>query len=91
MSNITLNPHSITTKLYSVKFYRSGATVQQVIRLYYISKVSLMRWNKLYDDTKESLLNIPKIPKSKHHNAHTENEIEHKRIRPRTPIHNGKV
>ncbi len=75
MSIITRSPHSITTKLYSVKFYRSGATVQQVIRRYHISKASLMRWNKLYDGTRESLLNKPKTPKTKHPNAHTEFEI----------------
>ncbi len=75
MTSISRIPHTMNTKFYAVKFYRSGATIAQVIRRYHISKASLMRWNKKFDGTKESLINEPKTPKTKHPNAHTELEI----------------
>ena len=59
-------PHELKTKYYAVKLYRTGASVHFVCRRYKISKSSLMRWNKKYDDTKESLINKSHKPISKH-------------------------
>ena len=69
-------PHLLTTKLYAVKLYRSGFSVNKVIRRYHISKSSLMRWNKKYDGTPESLLDKSHKPHTKHPNAHTDEEIK---------------
>lgn len=45
--------HDLNTKFYSVKLYRQTKSVGLVCRRYHISKASLMRWNKLFDGTKE--------------------------------------
>lgn len=68
-------PHELTTKYYAIKLYRNGYSVAFVCRRYHISKSSLMRWNKKFDGTKESLKDKSHRPKSKHPNAHTEEEI----------------
>lgn len=44
-------------------------------RKYHISKASLMRWNKAYDGTKESLGEKSHRPHSPHPKAHTEEEL----------------
>ena len=79
MNSITQNkrycPHEITTKIYSVKLYRETKDISFVCRRYKISKASLMRWNKLYDGTRESLLPKSHRPKTPHPNAHTEQEL----------------
>ena len=79
MNSITHNkrycPHEITTKIYSVKLYRETKDISFVCRRYKISKASLMRWNKLYDGTRESLLPKSHRPKTPHPNAHTEQEL----------------
>ena len=69
-------PHEITTKLNSVKLYRQTKDIGFVCRRYHISKASLMRWNKQYDGTKESLLAKSHRPHSQHPNAHTEQELK---------------
>lgn len=46
-----------------------------MLRRYHISKASLMRWNKLYDGTRESLAPKSHRPHSQHPNAHTEEEL----------------
>ena len=69
-------PHEFTTKYYAVKLYRSGASVSFVCRRYKISKSSLLRWNKKYDGTKESLRDKSHRPLSQHPNAHTEQELK---------------
>lgn len=69
-------PHDLNTKIYSVKLYRSGEPISFVCRRYKISKRSLMRWNKLFDGTKESLIDKSHRPISKHPNAHTELEMK---------------
>ena len=69
-------PHEITTKLHSVLLYRQTKDISYVCRKYKISKATLMRWNKLYDDTKESLLPKSHRPNSPHPNAHTEQELK---------------
>ena len=69
-------PHEITTKLNSVQLYRQTGDISYVCRKYKISKASLMRWNKAYDGTKESLMPKSHHPHSPHPNAHTEQEIK---------------
>ena len=69
-------PHDLNTKFYSVKLYRQTKSVSLVCRRYHISKASLMRWNKLFDGTKESLINKSHKPLSKHPNAHTDEELK---------------
>lgn len=69
-------PHEFSTKYYAVKLYRSGASVSFVCRRYKISKSSLLRWNKKYDGTKESLRDRSHRPLSPHPNAHTEQELK---------------
>jgi transposase InsO family protein len=59
-------PHEINTKYYAVKLYRTGVGVSFVCRRYHISKSSLMRWNKKYDGTKESLIDKSHKPHSTH-------------------------
>lgn len=68
-------PHETTTKVYAVKLYRQTRDISLVCRRYHISKASLMRWNKLYDGTKESLIAKSHRPHSQHPNAHTEQEL----------------
>ena len=69
-------PHKLETKFYATKLYRSGCSISFVCRRYHISKSSLMRWNKKFDGTKESLVDKLHRPKSPHPNAHTEQEIK---------------
>ena len=56
--------------------YRKTKDIGFVCRRYHISKASLMRWNKQYDGTKESLQNKSHKPHSPHPNAHTEEELK---------------
>ena len=69
-------PHDLTTKLNAVKLYRNGNPISFVCRRYKISKASLMRWNKRYDGSKESLLDKSHKPNTPHPTAHTELEIK---------------
>ncbi len=69
-------PHKINTRYYAVKLYRTGVGVEFVTRRYKISKRSLMRWNKQFDGTKESLMDKSHRPKTQHPNAHTEEELK---------------
>ena len=48
-------PHTVSTKEGAVKLYRQTKDIDFVLRRYHISKASLMRWNRLYDGTRESL------------------------------------
>lgn len=68
-------PHEITTKLFAVKMYRYCGLIGFVCRKYHISKASLMRWNRQYDGTRESLLPKSHKPHSVHPRAHTEEEL----------------
>ena len=68
-------PHEIKTRIHSVETYRKGNSVNYVCRKYHISKASLMRWNKRYDGTKESLTDKSHRPLTPHPNAHTNEEI----------------
>ena len=67
--------HELTTKVYSVKLYRETRDIQYVCRRYHISKASLMRWNKRYDGTRESLMSKSHRPRTAHPKAHTAEEI----------------
>lgn len=69
-------PHLLQTKLYSVQLYRKTRDINFVCRRYHISKASLMRWNRRYDGTKESLIPKSHRPHSPHPNAHTEQELK---------------
>lgn len=69
-------PHTLETRYHALKTYRNGASIRFVTRKYKISKSSLMRWNKRFDGSKESLMNHSKKPKSIHPNAHTEEELK---------------
>ncbi len=79
MNSITQNkrylPHEITTKVNSVKLYRQTKDIGFVCRRYHISKASLMRWNKQYDGSRESLTPKSHRPHTQHPNAHTEQEL----------------
>lgn len=68
-------PHELTTKKNAVQLYRRTRDISFVCRRYHISKASLMRWNKLYDGTNDSLLPKSHRPHSVHPNAHTEQEL----------------
>ena len=68
-------PHDINTRKYAVEMYRNCGDINYVCRKYHISRVSLWRWNKIYDGTKESLEDKSHKPKRKHPNAHTNQEI----------------
>ena len=68
-------PHEFKTRYYAVMLYRTGVGVAFVCRRYHISKSSLMRWNKRYDGTKESLRDKSHRPHSSHPNAHTAEEL----------------
>lgn len=69
-------PHELSTKFYAVKLYRAGNPVSFVCRRYHISKSSLMRWNRKFDGTRESLADGSHRPLSPHPNAHTETELK---------------
>ena len=43
-------------KFNSVNLYRNGNPIYFICRRYKIYKASLMRWNKKFDGTKESLI-----------------------------------
>lgn len=68
-------PHELTTKVKAVQLYRREKDISFVCRRYHISKASLMRWNKIYDGTRESLIPKSHKPHSVHPNAHTEEEL----------------
>ena len=69
-------PHDLNTKFYAVKLYRQTHSVNHVCRRYHISKSSLMRWNRKFDGTKESLIDKSHKPNTSHPNAHTEQELK---------------
>ncbi len=80
MSILTQNyrylPHDLTTRYHAVKLYRSGVGIRFVLRRYKISKASLMRWNKRFDGTKQSLADRSHRPHTPHPNAHTQEELK---------------
>lgn len=81
MNIIRYIPHELKTRFYACLTYSNRKanhyTLKDVLRLYHISKASLMRWMKRFDGTIESLMDKPKRPKTPHPNAHTAEEIKH--------------
>lgn len=74
--SINRYPHQVNTRFYACKFYRNGNfSVNDVCRRYKISKASLMRWNKVFYGTIDSLADKSKKPLTLHPNEHTEDEI----------------
>lgn len=73
--NIRYLPHTLDTRYHAVKTYRNGTSVAFICRRYKISKVSLMRWNKRFDGSKESLYDKSHRPLTPHPNSHTNEEI----------------
>ena len=67
-------PHTLETRFHAVKTYRLGWSVKFVVRRYKISKASLMRWNRRFDGTIDSLRDRSHRPKTPHPNAHTQQE-----------------
>lgn len=69
-------PHELKTRFYACELYRNtGCPIDFVTRRYHISKASLMRWNKRYDGSKESLADQSHRPYTPHPNCHTEEEL----------------
>lgn len=62
-------PHENLTRFHAVKLYRTGVGVSFVCRRYHISKASLMRWNKRFDGSRESLADKSHRPHTPHPNA----------------------
>ena len=63
---ITRIPHEIKTRVHAVLTYRNvKCSVSYICRKYHCSKSSLMRWNKKYDGTVESLMSKSHRPLSK--------------------------
>ena len=75
MTSISHYPHSLNTKYYAVLLYRNGNPISFVCRRYKCSKASLMRWNKKFDGTKDSLTDKSHKPLTPHPNSHTEQEL----------------
>lgn len=76
MNIISRIPHEIKTRFHAVLTYRNTkCSVEFIKRKYHCSKASLMRWNKKFDGTIESLFDKSHRPLSKHPNSHTDSEI----------------
>lgn len=77
MNIISRIPHEIKTRVHAVQTYRNtNCSVSFICRKYHCSKSSLMRWNKRYDGTIESLMDKSHRPHTKHPNSHTDEEIK---------------
>lgn len=69
-------PHDFHTRFHAVKLYRSGLSVSFVCRRYKISKSSLLRWNKRFDGSRDSLIDKSHRPLTEHPKAHTQQELK---------------
>lgn len=76
LNNKRYLPHELKTRINAVKLYRSTHDIGFVLRRYHISKSSLMRWNKRYDGTPESLMDKSHRPHTPHPNSYTDEEIK---------------
>lgn len=74
MNIITHKQISTKDKIAIVLLYRRNNSIKFITTRYKISKATLMRWNKLYDGSEESLENKSRKPLS-HPNAHSQEEI----------------
>lgn len=72
-------PHKLENRIAAVKMLRNSprGSIANICRKYHISRTSLWRWNKLYDGTRESLMDKSHKPLSKHPKSHTNTEIRH--------------
>ena len=79
LKTVRFLPHKIENKIAAVKMLRNSlrGSIYKICRKYHISRASLWRWNKLYDGTKEYLMDKSHRTLSQHPNAHTNNEIRH--------------
>lgn len=77
MNNKRYLPHTVTTRYYAVTLYINSNDINLVCRRYHISRVSLWRWVKRFDGTKESLADKSHRPLTSHPTAHTDEEIKH--------------
>lgn len=76
MTIISHKSHDIKTKFHAVSTYRNkNHSVDHICIKYHISKASLMRWNKVFDGTINSLKEKSRRPKTPHPNSHTADEI----------------
>ena len=66
---------TLNTRYHMAKTYRNGASVVFICRRYKVSKASLMRWNKRFDGTKDSLRDKSHRPLTTHPNTHTKEEL----------------
>lgn len=67
--------HDIKTKENAVKTYLNNGDIEYTCRKYHISRISLWRWVKKYDGTRESLEDKSHKPKTRHPKSHTNQEI----------------
>lgn len=72
-------PHKLENRIAAVNMLRNSprGSISTICRKYHISRSSLWRWNKLYDGTKQSLMDKSHRPLTIHHNSHTTIEINH--------------
>lgn len=76
MSIISHKSHDIKTKFHAVSTYRKGNySVYHICQKYHISKASLMRWNKNFDGSMDSLKEKSRKPHTPHPNSHTAYEL----------------
>ena len=77
MSIIAHFQYSSKEKLRIVNMYRNGRfSINSICSRYRISKATLMRRNRKFDGSIQSLDNLSRRPKLMHPNAHTPKEIE---------------
>ena len=80
MDIINYYPHDLNTRFHACITYSKRKDnhykLKDILRLYHISKASLMRWMKRFDGTKESLKDKSKRPITPHPNSHTSDEIK---------------
>lgn len=69
-------PHELKTREHAVQTYRNSNDIDYVCRKYHISRTSLWRWNKKYDNTAQSLMDKSHKPHSKHPSEHTDEEMK---------------
>lgn len=68
-------PHELKTRIHAVETYRNGNSIDYVCRKYHISRTSLWRWNKKYNNSWNSFKDKSHRPLSNHPNAHSLEEL----------------
>ena len=77
----------MTTKVGSINLYRYTHDIDFVCRRYHISKASLMRWNRIYDGTRDSLIPKSHRPHTPHPNTHLPSLCFRKKCSPAWGLH----